>query len=144
LHSKSEQYSPLPTISFSSHNSSTLLPTPVTNSTPTKRKSKVPGSGKRNTDIEFATEIGQGLLIEVRKLQAALQNKEDIIKQLHMSKSDDERTTEMLMKHLKQKEESEGLCSHEICYDYPSCDCLTLFTVIRKVQRAELEFRSCE
>ncbi|KAM3589008.1 hypothetical protein VKS41_001434 [Umbelopsis sp. WA50703] len=104
---KSEQYSPLPTISFSSHNSSTLLPTPVTNSTPTKRKSKVPGSGKRNTDIEFATEIGQGLLIEVRKLQAALQNKEDIIKQLHMSKSDDERTTEMLMKHLKQKEESE-------------------------------------
>lgn len=107
--SKSDQgTAPLPTPRFVNHDSTSLLPTPVNNSTPTKRRSKVPGTGNRNTDVEFATEIGQGLLIEVRKLQAALQNKEEIIKQLHISKSDDERTTEMLMKHLKQKEESEG------------------------------------
>ncbi|KAG2184144.1 hypothetical protein INT44_009159 [Umbelopsis vinacea] len=104
---KSVQGTPLPTPRFFGNNSTSLLPSAINSSTPTKRRSKVPGGSKRNTDIEFATEIGQGLLIEVRKLQAALQNKEEIIKQLHIVKSDDERTTEMLMKHLKQKEESE-------------------------------------
>jgi hypothetical protein len=111
LYSKSEQGTPLPTPRFFGNNSTSLLPSAINSSTPTKRRSKVPGGSKRNTDIEFATEIGQGLLIEVRKLQAALQNKEEIIKQLHIVKSDDERTTEMLMKHLKQKEESEGALS---------------------------------
>jgi hypothetical protein len=108
LFSKSEQGPPLPASRIFNHNSTSLLPSAINNSTPTKRRSKVPGGNKRNSDMEFATEIGQGLLIEVRKLQAALQNKEEIIKQLHIVKSDDERTTEMLMKHLKQKEESEG------------------------------------
>lgn len=84
------------------------LPPPPTGSTPTKRRSKVPNADRRNTDIEFATEIGQGLLIEVRKMQALLQEKEDQLKQLEAQKADLERAAESMAKQLRQKEENEG------------------------------------
>ncbi|RCI03389.1 hypothetical protein CU098_000520, partial [Rhizopus stolonifer] len=91
---------------------SPLLPPPPTNSSPTKRTKTVNGN-RRNPDIEFATEIGQGLLIEVRKLQTALQEKEEIIKQLEMSQADTERSQESAERYLKQREETEERLKEE-------------------------------
>lgn len=87
---------------------SPLLPPPPTNSSPSKQRSKASNGNRRNPDIEFATEIGQGLLIEVRKLQTAIQEKEETIKQLELSKADNERTCESAQRQLKQREEFEG------------------------------------
>lgn len=84
------------------------LPPPPSGSTPTKRRSKVPNADRRNTDIEFATEIGQGLLLEVRKMQALLQEKEELLSQLEIQKSDLERAAEAMAKQLRQREENEG------------------------------------
>lgn len=97
------------TSTLSPANSSLLpLPPPPTGSTPTKRRSKVPNNDRRNTDIEFATEIGQGLLIEVRKMQAILQEKEEQLRALEIQKADLERSAEAMAKQLRQREENEG------------------------------------
>lgn len=98
----------------SAKNLTPLLPPPPTNSTPTKHRNKNPNGNRRNPDIEFATEIGQGLLIEVRKLQTALQEKEEIIKQLELSKADNERTQETAQRHLKQRDEVEERLKEEV------------------------------
>ncbi|KAI9320400.1 hypothetical protein BX666DRAFT_1875071 [Dichotomocladium elegans] len=82
-----------------------LPPAPTSNATPTKRRSKVPSADRRNTDIEFATEIGQGLLIEVRKMQALLQQKEEQLSQIEIQKTDLERAVEAMAKQLRQREE---------------------------------------
>lgn len=87
------------------------LPPPPSGSTPTKRRSKVPNNDRRNTDIEFATEIGQGLLIEVRKMQAILQEKEEQLRALEIQKADLERSAEAMAKQLRQREENEGKTS---------------------------------
>ncbi|KAI7868699.1 meiotic cell cortex C-terminal pleckstrin homology-domain-containing protein [Spinellus fusiger] len=84
-----------------------LLPPPPTGSTPTKRRSKIPNKDKRNTDIEFATEIGQGLLLEVRKMQTLLQEKEELLKASEAQLAENERSMEGLFQQLKQKEEIE-------------------------------------
>ncbi|KAF7721653.1 hypothetical protein EC973_004329 [Apophysomyces ossiformis] len=89
------------------------LPPPPTGSTPTKRRSKVPNADRRNTDIEFATEIGQGLLIEVRKMQALLQEKEEQLRALEIQKADLERAAESMAKLLRQKEENEEKLKEE-------------------------------
>ncbi|KAI9270718.1 hypothetical protein BDA99DRAFT_328005 [Phascolomyces articulosus] len=101
---------PIPSPSSSGLDSSSLLPLPPppSGSTPTKRRSKVPNSDRRNTDIEFATEIGQGLLLEVRKMQALLQEKEEQLNQLEIQKADLERAAEAMAKQLRQREEIEG------------------------------------
>ncbi|KAI9257818.1 hypothetical protein EDC94DRAFT_522094 [Helicostylum pulchrum] len=77
------------------------------------KTSKPLNGNRRNPDIEFATEIGQGLLIEVRKLQTALQEKEDIIKHLEFSKADNERNYESTQRQLKQREEFEERLKEE-------------------------------
>ncbi|KAF7731780.1 hypothetical protein EC973_008295 [Apophysomyces ossiformis] len=89
------------------------LPPPPTGSTPTKRRSKVPNNDRRNTDIEFATEIGQGLLLEVRKMQALLQEKEEQLRALEIQKADLERTAEAMAKQLRQREENEEKLKEE-------------------------------
>ncbi|KAI9486371.1 MAG: hypothetical protein EXX96DRAFT_516368 [Benjaminiella poitrasii] len=89
------------------------LPPPPTNSSPTKQRTKLMNGNRRNPDIEFATEIGQGLLIEVRKLQNILQEKDEIIKQLQLSQADNERTYETIQKQLKQKEENDEKLKEE-------------------------------
>ncbi|CAO3620777.1 unnamed protein product [Cunninghamella blakesleeana] len=95
-------------------NSSLLpLPPPPTGSTPTKRRSKVPNNDRRNTDIEFATEIGQGLLVEVRKMQALLQEKEEQLRALEIQKADLERSAEAKAKQLRQREENEEKLKEE-------------------------------
>ncbi|ORZ10186.1 hypothetical protein BCR42DRAFT_114024, partial [Absidia repens] len=89
------------------------LPPPPSGSTPTKRRSKVPNNDRRNTDIEFATEIGQGLLIEVRKMQAILQEKEEQLRALEIQKTDLERSAEAMAKQLRQREENEEKLKEE-------------------------------
>ncbi|KAI8365667.1 hypothetical protein EDC96DRAFT_509460 [Choanephora cucurbitarum] len=91
---------------------SPLLPPPPTNSSPTKRTKTVNGN-KRNPDIEFATEIGQNLLNEVRKLHTDLQEKEEIIKQLQSSQANAERLQESVERQLKQREEIEERLKEE-------------------------------
>ncbi|CAG8712104.1 25116_t:CDS:2 [Cetraspora pellucida] len=61
---------------------------------------------KSQIGIEFATEIGQGLLQEVRRLQALLHEKEGITKELEVEKAELERTIEQLNKNLRAHQES--------------------------------------
>ncbi|RCH93872.1 hypothetical protein CU098_001797, partial [Rhizopus stolonifer] len=97
------------------HDSASLLPLPPppTGSTPTKRRSKIPNTDRRNTDIEFATEIGQGLLLEVRKMQALLQEKEEKLRTLENQKADLERAAEAMAKQMRQREENEEKLKEE-------------------------------
>ncbi|KAI9027132.1 hypothetical protein CLU79DRAFT_740428 [Phycomyces nitens] len=118
---RSNGLEPLPSPSSSTllppvhgHDSSILpLPPSLTGSTPTKRRSKVPNTDRRNTDIEFATEIGQGLLLEVRKMQALLQEKEEQLRALEIQKADLERAAESMAKQLRQREENEEKLQQE-------------------------------
>ncbi|KAI8074823.1 hypothetical protein BC940DRAFT_343275 [Gongronella butleri] len=117
LSQRSNALHPLPSPSTSSmqESSSSLLPLPppLTGTTPTKRRSKVPNNDRRNNDIEFATEIGQGLLVEVRKMQTLLQEKEEQLRALQIQKADLERAAEALTKQLRQKEEAEERLKEE-------------------------------
>ncbi|KAI9304183.1 hypothetical protein BJ944DRAFT_182146, partial [Cunninghamella echinulata] len=118
LNQRSNGLNPLPSPSSSSmqeSSSSSLLPLPPppAGSTPTKRRSKVPNNDRRNTDIEFATEIGQGLLLEVRKMQTLLQEKEEQLRTLQIQKADLERAAEALTKLLRQKDEAEEQLKEE-------------------------------
>ncbi|CAO3611389.1 unnamed protein product [Cunninghamella blakesleeana] len=118
LNQRSNALNPLPSPSSSSmqeSSSSSLLPLPppLAGSTPTKRRSKVPNNDRRNTDIEFATEIGQGLLLEVRKMQTLLQEKEEQLRNLQIQKADLERAAEALTKLLRQKDEAEEQLKEE-------------------------------
>ncbi|CAG8527607.1 9436_t:CDS:2 [Diversispora eburnea] len=61
----------------------------------------------RPKDIELAAEIGENLLLEVRRLQALLQEKEERIKQLETEKADLEHNIEYHSKQLRAKEEAE-------------------------------------
>ncbi|KAG9302296.1 hypothetical protein G9A89_008787 [Geosiphon pyriformis] len=61
----------------------------------------------RTNDVEFAAEIGQNLLKEVKRLQALLQDKEEKIKELEFEKAELERTIESLTKKLCAREEAE-------------------------------------
>ncbi|CAO3648442.1 unnamed protein product [Mucor fragilis] len=90
-----------------------LLPPAPTNSSPSKQRTKVANGNRRNPDIEFATEIGQGLLIEVRKLQVSIQEKDETIKQLELALADKERNQESSQRHLKQREEVEERLKEE-------------------------------
>ncbi|KAL7321735.1 hypothetical protein PS15m_001473 [Mucor circinelloides] len=90
-----------------------LLPPAPTNSSPSKQRTKVTNGNRRNPDIEFATEIGQGLLIEVRKLQVNIQEKDETIKQLELALADKERNQEASERHLKQREEVEERLKEE-------------------------------
>jgi hypothetical protein len=118
------------------HDSTSLLPLPPppTGSTPTKRRSKIPTTDRRNTDIEFATEIGQGLLLEVRKMQALLQEKEEKLRNLENQKADLERTAEAMSKQMRQREESEGKRLTQLVVIQ-----LTCFEIVREAERGNLE-----
>ncbi|KAI8885992.1 hypothetical protein K501DRAFT_214697 [Backusella circina FSU 941] len=89
------------------------LPPPPTGSTPTKRRSRIPNADRRNTDIEFATEIGQGLLLEVRKMQAMVHEKEEQLRILEAQKADLERAAEAMAKQMRQREENEEKLKEE-------------------------------
>jgi hypothetical protein len=91
--------------------------TSISDSTPTasgrlSRREKNKTKNRKN-DIEFAAEIGQGLLVEVRRLQALLQEKEERIKELEIDRAELERSIEMLNKQIRVKEESEGMLNYK-------------------------------
>lgn len=115
------------------------LPPPPTGSTPTKRRSKIPAADRRNTDIEFATEIGQGLLLEVRKMQALLQEKEEKLRTLENQKADLERAAEAMAKQMRQREENEGESLFPIIFSSR-----TLISLLRETQRRNMESRTCQ
>ncbi|RIB21413.1 hypothetical protein C2G38_1962461 [Gigaspora rosea] len=68
----------------------------------------------RQKDIEFATEIGQGLLVEVRRLQALLQEKEERIKDLEAEKIEFERNIDQLNETLRANKESEDRLNERV------------------------------
>ncbi|CAO3703584.1 unnamed protein product [Rhizopus stolonifer] len=88
--------------------SETPLPPPSSSSS-TKRKY----AGKRNPDIEFATEIGQGLLVEVRKLQNTIQEKDEVIEHLENARLENERHHETSQRYMRQREEVEERLKEE-------------------------------
>ncbi|CAG8450933.1 4551_t:CDS:2, partial [Cetraspora pellucida] len=69
---------------------------------------------KSQIGIEFATEIGQGLLQEVRRLQALLHEKEEITKGLEVEKAELERTIEQLNKNLRANQESKDRLNEQV------------------------------
>jgi hypothetical protein len=60
------------------------------------------------SDIELATEIGQGLLTEVRKMQAALQEKQETLAHLEFERSENQQLIDELSKQLRFKNDAEG------------------------------------
>ncbi|KAI8338853.1 hypothetical protein BC941DRAFT_421387 [Chlamydoabsidia padenii] len=57
----------------------------------------------RQSQMAFATDIAQGLINEVRKLQQAIQEKDQLIADLEISKADNEKYNELSQKQLRQK-----------------------------------------
>ncbi|CAH1760261.1 2146_t:CDS:2 [Entrophospora sp. SA101] len=82
--------------------------------TPAARRREASRQKDRNKDIEFATEIGQGLLLEVRRLQGELHENLEKIKDLETNKAELERTIEALNKLLRNSKESEEKYKQEI------------------------------
>ncbi|RIA91439.1 kinase-like domain-containing protein [Glomus cerebriforme] len=64
-------------------------------------------TSKKKSDVDLAVEVGQGPLVEVRRLQGLLQEKENKIKELEIKKADLERTIDLLNKQIRGEEESE-------------------------------------
>lgn len=85
-----------------------MPPPPPNHTSSSKQRSKYTNGSKRNPDIEFATEIGQGLLVEVRKLQNLIQEKDETIKYLETFRTENERHHETSQRYLRQREEVEG------------------------------------
>jgi len=62
----------------------------------------------RQHDIEFAADIGQGLLEEVRKLQALLAQKEHKLNEATISITRSDRQLELFERKVKQMHEEQG------------------------------------
>lgn len=88
-----------------------LPPTPSASSSPPRRRMKSLVQDDIHTDIDFATEIGQGLLLEVRKMHNILQEKEETIKFLEINKANAENVSVNLSKKLKARDDLEGTLS---------------------------------
>ncbi|ORZ14137.1 hypothetical protein BCR42DRAFT_492771 [Absidia repens] len=58
----------------------------------------------RHSQMVFATDIAQGLISEVRKLQQTIQEKDRLIKDLEINKADGENDKELTQKQLRQKD----------------------------------------
>lgn len=58
--------------------------------------------------VEFAFEIGSGLLTEVRRLQSLLGERDKVIQEMKEEKDDLEKSLESLATALKQQEQSAG------------------------------------
>ncbi|KAG2175623.1 hypothetical protein INT43_001270 [Umbelopsis isabellina] len=93
-----------------------LPPTPSASSSPPRRRMKSLVQDDIHTDIDFATEIGQGLLLEVRKMHNILQEKEETIKILEINKANAENISVNLSRKLKAKDDSEDRLRDQ-CWD---------------------------
>jgi hypothetical protein len=76
---------------------------------PSKSSSrKVRNATPRQHDIEFAADIGQGLLDEVRKLQALLAQRDQKLAEATASISRSDRQLELFDRKVKQMHEDQG------------------------------------
>ncbi|RPB05199.1 hypothetical protein L873DRAFT_1785842 [Choiromyces venosus 120613-1] len=73
-------------------------------SVPSRRQRNQPS---RQHDLEFAAELGQGLLVEVRRLQVLLAEREESLKDVTAERSSLEQQAESLESRLKTLDESE-------------------------------------
>ncbi|CAG8618904.1 15925_t:CDS:2 [Dentiscutata erythropus] len=111
-----------PNVKLGSQNiSAPMTPAVETSSASTTTSSRKPPSRRernvvkgRQKDVEFATEIGQGLLLEVRRLQALLKEKEERIGELDSEKVELERNIEQLNKTLHTNQESEDRLNERV------------------------------
>lgn len=94
-----------PTDNFPLLTSSTI---PAGPTSAQRRRIKSPPSDGIHTDIDCSTEMGQGLLLEVRKIHNLLQEKNDAIKFIEIAKVNAESNMYNSAKKLKVKEEAEG------------------------------------
>lgn len=67
-----------------------------------------------SSDIELATEIGQGLLSEVRRMQSILQERQETLIQLEHEKADHQQRIADLIKQLRFKSETEERLKEDI------------------------------
>ena len=123
LTSSSNNERPSSVVSISS-STSTSTNTPSERLTPAARRREASRQKDRTKDIEFAAEIGQGLLLEVRRLKGELHEKLEKIKELEIDKAELERAIESLNRQLRNSKESEGNFIVVV---------INLFIVIRKV-----------
>ncbi len=79
-------------------------PAPITTPTAHPSRREMNKSKNHKADIEFAADIGQGLLLEVRRLQELLQEKKERIKELELDKAESERVIETLNVQFRAKE----------------------------------------
>ncbi|KAI5843466.1 hypothetical protein DFP73DRAFT_455739, partial [Morchella snyderi] len=61
----------------------------------------------RQHDLEFAAELGQGLLVEVRRLQALLSEREEALRVIQIEKARLEQQAEHLENRVRAFDESE-------------------------------------
>ncbi|KIP06360.1 hypothetical protein PHLGIDRAFT_515660 [Phlebiopsis gigantea 11061_1 CR5-6] len=78
----------------------------ATGSTAAQSSRRAKNAAHRADDVEFAFEIGSGLLSEVRRLQALLAERDKIIQDMKEEKDDIEKTVESLRTALHQQEQS--------------------------------------
>src|SRR5271169_2983064 len=80
---------------------------------PSKNSSrKARNATPRQHDIEFAADIGQGLLDEVRKLQALLAQRDQKLTEATASISRSDRQLELFDRKVKQMHEDQGLFNY--------------------------------
>ncbi|KAI7890829.1 meiotic cell cortex C-terminal pleckstrin homology-domain-containing protein [Mucor mucedo] len=73
-----------------------------------------PNRSNATSDIELATEIGQGLLSEVRRMQSILQERQDSLILLETERIDNQRRMDDLIKQLRYKNETEEKLKEDI------------------------------
>src|SRR5271169_5757336 len=96
---------------------------------PSKNSSrKARNATPRQHDIEFAADIGQGLLDEVRKLQALLAQRDQKLAEATASISRSDRQLELFDRKVKQMHEDQGISD------------TSKYLTGRIVERGELEY----
>ncbi|GAA5815007.1 hypothetical protein MFLAVUS_008511 [Mucor flavus] len=73
-----------------------------------------PNHNNPTSDIELATEIGQGLLSEVRRMQSILQERQDSLLTLETERADNQQRIDDLLKQLRYKNETEERLKEDI------------------------------
>lgn len=73
-----------------------------------------PNRNSVSSDIELATEIGQGLLSEVRRMQSILQERQDTLITLELERTDNQHRIDDLLKQLRYKNETEERLKEDI------------------------------
>ncbi|CEP19065.1 hypothetical protein [Parasitella parasitica] len=76
--------------------------------------SKAHNRKSTSSDIELATEIGQGLLSEVRRMQSILQDRQETLIQLEHEKTDNHQRIADLIAQLRYKSETEERLKEDI------------------------------